>query len=105
MVTRTWNKFGGGNFNDPNNFFPFGIPTASDFVSFEVGAGLTFTVTFPGDLLGEFPASYTTSELRVRADTVTFSGSTEVNRDNATYTVASTTMSEADRGIIIGVLS
>jgi T5SS/PEP-CTERM-associated repeat protein len=105
MATRTWITFGSGSFNDPDNWFPAGIPTDSDFVSFEVGAGLTYTVTFPGNPVGNAVASYATSHLRLRADTVTFSGSTEVNRDHATYTVASSTMSEQDRGIIIGVLS
>ena len=105
MATLDFINPDGGSFNDPDNFFPHDIPTASDFVSFEIGAGLTYTVTFPGNLAGNGLASYTTSHLRVRADTVTFSGSTEVNRDHATYTVASGTMSEQDRGIIIGVLS
>ena len=105
MATLTWTKFGSGSFNDPDNWFPADIPTDSDFVGFEVGAGLTYTVTFPGNLAGDALASYTTSHLWVRADTVTFSGSAEVNRDHATYTVASSTMSEQDRGIIIGVLS
>src|SRR6266478_2768350 len=102
-VTRHWNTFGDGRFNDPNNWLPPGIPTGGDTVSFEIGGSLTFTVTFPGDLLGELPATYTTSKLRVRGDRITFSGSVEVNRDDATYTVAGTDMSEAGRGIIIGV--
>src|SRR6266446_5753188 len=102
-VTRHWNTFGDGRFNDPNNWLPPGIPTGGDTVSFEIGGSLTFTVTFPGDLLGELPATYTTSKLRVRGDRITFSGSVEVNRDDATYTVASSDMSEAGRGIIIGV--
>ena len=102
-VTRHWNTFGDGRFNDPNNWLPSGIPTGDDTVSFEIGGSLTFTVTFPGNLLGELPATYTTNKLRVRGDRITFSGSIEVNRDDATYTVASTDMSEAGRGIIIGV--
>ena len=102
-VTRHWNTFGDGRFNDPNNWLPPGIPTGGDTVSFEIGGSLTFTVTFPGNLLGELPATYTTSKLRVRGDRITFSGSVEVNRDDATYTVASSDMSEAGRGIIIGV--
>src|SRR5689334_17265402 len=39
-VVRTWQTFGSGNFNDPNNWFPAGSPADGDFVSFEVGAGL-----------------------------------------------------------------
>src|SRR5688572_22203658 len=47
--TFTWTKFGSGNYNDPNNYFPFGTPGANDFVSFEVGTGNPYTVTFPGN--------------------------------------------------------
>jgi T5SS/PEP-CTERM-associated repeat protein len=102
-VTRKWNTSGDGRFNDPSNWNPPGIPTADDTVNFEIGGSPTFTVTFPGNLLGELPATYTTNKLRVRGNGITFSGSVEVNRDDATYTVASTDMSEAGRGIIIGV--
>jgi T5SS/PEP-CTERM-associated repeat protein len=100
-VTRDWIKFGSGSFNDPNNFFPAGIPDAGDFLSFEVP--FTFTVTFPGNLIGQQLAGYETANLRIRIGTVTFSGSMEVNRDDATYTIASPDMSEANRGIIIGL--
>jgi fibronectin-binding autotransporter adhesin len=104
MTTFTWITFGNGNFNDPNNWFPSGIPGASDFVSFEVGGG-PYTVTFPGNQLFDPIANYTTSDLRVRDNGVTFSGSTLLFRGPSTYTVANTSMSEADRGIIIGVSS
>lgn len=102
-VTRTWTTFGGGLFNDANNWFPSGIPNVNDFVSFEVGSGFPYTVTFPGGQLGDPVANFTTSHLRVRDNGVTFSGSTQAGRGPSTYTVASTTMTEANRGIIIGV--
>lgn len=103
MVTRTWISFDSGLFNDPNMWFPAGIPADGDLVSFEVPQ--TITVTFPGNLLGLSPAAFVTSFLWARVGIVTFSGSAEVDRDNVTYTVDSTTMTEADRGIIIGLLS
>src|SRR4051812_10003985 len=79
-VTRTWNTFGSGLFNDPNNWFPSGIPAAGDFVSFEVGVGSPYTVTFPGNILGDPLANYSTSFLRVRDNGVTFDGSTAAGR-------------------------
>ena len=110
-VTRTWNKFGSGNFNDPNNWFSFGVPGANDFVSFEIGMGFPYTVTFPGNELvndggfggGSGTANYATRHLRVRDNGVTFSGSTQPFRGQSTYTVGSTTQTEANRGIIIGL--
>jgi T5SS/PEP-CTERM-associated repeat protein len=101
--TRHWATFGDGNYNDPNNWSDSAVPTDSDRASFEIGGNLTFTVTFPGNLFGEALASYTVAALRVHRDTITFSGSAEFNRDDATYAVASSEMSEGDRGIIIGV--
>jgi hypothetical protein len=41
--------------------------------------------------------------LRVRDNGVTFSGSSQPFHGPATYTVGATTMSEADRGIVIGL--
>ena len=51
-LTRTWVTFGSGNFNDAANWFPSGIPGAGDFVSFEVGSGNPYKVTFPGNDIG-----------------------------------------------------
>jgi len=105
MVVLDYIAPGDGDFNDPANFSPPDIPTASDFVRFSVGMGIPYTVTFPGNLPIESLAAYTTSQLRVRVDTVTFSGSRRVDRGPATYAVVSGTTTEADRGIIIGELS
>jgi len=102
-VTRTWVTFGSGLFNDANNWFPSGIPAAGDFVSFEVGSGNPYTVTFPGNILGDPDATYTTGFLRVRDNGVTFDGSTSFGRGPSTYSVTSTTQTEANRGIIIGL--
>jgi T5SS/PEP-CTERM-associated repeat protein len=101
-VTRTWTTFGSGLFNDANNWFPSGVPGPSDFVSFEVGFN-PYTVTFPGNNLGDPLASYSTSFLRVRDNGVTFDGSTAAGRGASTYSVTSTTQTEANRAIIIGV--
>ncbi len=101
-VTRTWTTFGSGLFNDANNWFPSGIPGPSDFVSFEVGFS-PYTVTFPGNNLGDPLANYSTSFLRVRDNGVTFDGSTAAGRGASTYSVTSVTQTEANRAIIIGV--
>jgi T5SS/PEP-CTERM-associated repeat protein len=101
-ATFIWKDPVNGNFNDPNKWFPIGTPGAGDFVKFEVGAG-AFTVTFPGKLPPHNIADYTTSHLRVRDNGVTFSGSSQPFHGPATYTVGTTTMSEADRGIVIGL--
>ena len=105
-VTRTWVTFGSGLFNDPNNWFPSGIPGAGDFVSFEVGSG-PYKVTFPGNdfvIGGPTPdANYTTGFLRVRDSGVTFDGSTSIGKGASTYSVTSATQTEANRAIIIGV--
>ncbi len=100
-VTRSWNEFGDGNFNDASKWFPIGVPTASDFINFSVGAGLNYKVTFPGNLVIEPPAVYTTTHLRVRADTVTFTSSPQLNRGPSSYVLSSTTTTESGRGIII----
>ena len=104
--TRTWVNFGSGDFNNPNNWFEPSVPGPGDFVSFEVGSGNPYTVTFPGNELGvggTVTANYTTEHLRVRDNAVTFAGSTQAGRGPSTYTVASPTLTEANRGIIIGV--
>ncbi|MCC7086335.1 MAG: hypothetical protein IT427_15140 [Pirellulales bacterium] len=108
-VTLTWTTFGNGSFNDQNNWFPTKVPDANDFVSFEVGVGSPYTVTFPGnplDIGGGVAgaiASYSTAYLRVRDSAVAFSVSTQANRGASTYTVASSTQTEANRAIIVGV--
>src|SRR5215208_3199202 len=74
-ATRSWNIFGGGNFNTAHNWFEPGIPDGNDFVSFQVGSGNPYTVTFPGNqpgVGGTATASYFTSHLRVRDNGVTF---------------------------------
>lgn len=107
-VNRTWINPGSGNFNDPNNWFEPGIPTASDFVSFAV-AGSPFTVTFPGNTAaiggGAPVAHYASSYLWVRTNTVTLSGSTQATRGQSTYSVTNASQTEANRGTIIGVLA
>ena len=109
-VTRTWVTFGSGNFNDAVNWFPSGIPAAGDFVSFEVGSGNPYKVTFPGNDIGiggggagAADASYTTGFLRVRDSGVTFDGSNSFGKGPSTYSVTSATQTEANRAIIIGV--
>jgi T5SS/PEP-CTERM-associated repeat protein len=113
-ATFTWTKFGSGNYNDPNNYFPFGAPGASDFVSFEVGAGFPYTVTFPGnDLInspgggggGSNTASYAARFLRIRDNNVTFSGSTSGFKGPSALNITSTIENETDRGLIVGVFS
>src|SRR5262245_9488101 len=69
-VTRTWVTFGSGLFNDSNNWFPSGVPGPGDFVSFEAGFS-PYTVTFPGNNLGDPIANYSTGFLRVRDSGVT----------------------------------
>ncbi len=102
-VTLTWNTFGSGTFNTASNWFSQKVPDVNDFVSFELGMGFPYTVTFPGNQLGDPTANYATSHLRVRDNGVTFSGSTQAGRGPSTYTVASATLTEANRGIIVGV--
>jgi fibronectin-binding autotransporter adhesin len=107
-VTRTWTTFGSGNFNDAANWFPSGAPGAGDFVSFEVGSGNPYKVTFPGTDIGiggggAGAADYATGFLRVRDSGVTFDGSTSFGKGASTYTVTSATQTEANRAIIIGV--
>jgi T5SS/PEP-CTERM-associated repeat protein len=114
-LTLTWTHLGSGNFNDPGNWFGGGgthVPDANDFVSFEIAAafGAPYTVTFPGSPIeigpgsgaGAADASYATAFLRVRDHGVTFDGSTQFGIGPSTYTIVSTTQSEANRGIIIG---
>ncbi len=107
-ANRTWVNPGSGNFNDPNNWFEPGIPTSSDFVSFEM-AGSPFTVTFPGNTAaiggGAPVANYASNYLWVRTNTVTFSGSTQATRGQSTYSVTNASQTEANRGTIIGVLA
>jgi hypothetical protein len=105
MAVLDWINPGGGDFDDPDNFFPHNVPTGADLVNFAVGMGVDFVVTFPGNPAFESLAAYESSHLRFRADTVTFSGSSQVDRGPATYTVVSSTTSEADRGIVIAVLA
>jgi T5SS/PEP-CTERM-associated repeat protein len=109
-VVLTWDKFGNGNYNDANNWFGGGPPTANDWVKFELGWG-PYTVYFPGNQLvvggstpskGFGPANYYAKQLRIRDQALTFSGSTSGVRTSSNYNVTSTSQGEFDRGIIIG---
>ncbi len=112
-ATYSWVKFGSGNYNDPNNWFPGGTPGTNDFVGFSVGSGNPYTVTFPGDSLSataggggsQAPPVYASRHLQVRDNGVTFSGSTQPLRTTSSYNVTSTSETETGRGIIIGVLA
>jgi T5SS/PEP-CTERM-associated repeat protein len=107
----TWINFGSGNFNSPSNWFPSVAPGANDFVSFEVGSGNPYTVTFPGNPLptdggfggGSNTANFASSHLRIRDNGVKFAGSTQGFKGQSKYTIGSTTQTEANRGIIIGL--
>jgi len=105
----TWDHFGNGNFNDANNWFGGGPPGPNDFVKFELGWG-PYAVTFPGNPLviggggggGAGVANYSSSHLRVRDPSLTFTGSTQPFVGSSTYTVTGTSQNDTDRGIIIG---
>ncbi len=112
-ATFSWIKFGSGNYNDPNNWFPGGTPGTNDFVGFSVGSGTPYTVTFPGASLSsttggggsQSPPVYASRHLHVRDNGVTFSGSTQPLRTTSSYNVTSTSETESGRGVIVGVLS
>ena len=103
---RAWSTLGSGDFNNPNNWLPAGVPDVNDFVAFETGSGNPYTVTFPGPQSApSATANYTTSHLRVRDNGVTFAGSGGFLDGPSAYTVASTTQAEFGRGIVIGLSS
>ncbi|MCA9235455.1 MAG: hypothetical protein KDA44_08275 [Planctomycetales bacterium] len=112
-ATLTWIKFGSGNFNGSGNWFPSAVPGPNDYVSFEVGSGNPYTVTFPGNDLaigggggsGSGAANYSTRYLRIRDAGVTFDGSTQAFKGSSTYAVTSTDQGESNRSIIIGLFS
>jgi T5SS/PEP-CTERM-associated repeat protein len=95
---------GSGNWDDGGNWSGGAMPTVNDMVTFQGGAGFPFpyTVTFPNPNDVGFTEGYASSNLLVRDNGVTFSGSTLNSHGPSTYTVASTTQTEANRGIIIG---
>lgn len=113
-ATLTWIRFGSGSFNGSGNWFPSALPGPNDYVSFEVGWGQPYTVTFPGYDLATSPggggggggnvANYTTRHLRVRDNGVTFTGSTQPLKGPSNYSVTSTDETDANRAIIIGML-
>ena len=102
-LTYTWNTFGSGLFNDANNWFPSGVPGPGDFISFEVGSVPTYTFTFPGNSLGDPIAAYSTGFLRVRDPGVLSMDRRISARITSSYSATSTTQTEVNRGIIIGV--
>jgi T5SS/PEP-CTERM-associated repeat protein len=103
MVTRTWNVFGDGRFDDPNSWFPAGAPSDGDLVGFEIPADVT--VTFPGHPLGLGPADFVAGILWLRAGNITFTGSAQVDRGPTTFTLDTGDLSETDRGLVLGVLT
>ena len=45
-VTKTWNISGGGDFNDPNNWLPVGVPIGSDDITIDTGSTSVHNIIF-----------------------------------------------------------
>jgi T5SS/PEP-CTERM-associated repeat protein len=89
--TDVWISNVSGNFNDPAKWST-GVPGAADSAIFNRGGGVTYTVTFPGQLVGGGTQNYVSSQLSVSPNTVTFAPSSSPFLGLATYTVTTMLM-------------
>jgi T5SS/PEP-CTERM-associated repeat protein len=72
-VTTSWNTNSGGQFTTASNW-DNGVPDGDDAAVFNRGAGITYSVTFPGGPILNPPPTYFIDYLRVNSNTVSFVG-------------------------------
>lgn len=86
-ATDVWITSGSGSYSDGANW-SLGVPGASDNVIFSQ-AGVTYTVTFPGQAVVLGTKNYASSGAAIGSNTVTFAQSTSPFFAGSTYTVPS----------------
>ncbi|HEY4232601.1 MAG TPA: hypothetical protein VGM76_04190, partial [Lacipirellulaceae bacterium] len=84
--TDVWINNVNGNFGDATKWSA-GVPAAVDNVIYGLGAGATFTVTFPGQSIIFGTRNYASGAASVGPGNITFSDSSQVFLGPATYTV------------------
>ncbi len=102
FAASNWASGSNGNFSDPTKWTA-GVPGSADTAIFSLGAGVTYSVGFPGGTFIQ-PVNYATDRLLVGSNTVSIFNPFSITHPQlASYTVNNAATSDAGRGILIAV--